>query len=170
MGRQSGDAVDTGGSDGGVRVPEPACDVGEHLQEVGRECVSMGLRENGQEVHALFPHRRLVGGVGGVDTGKEHREGVGFQRPSDGLELGDGDGVGVSVRELGEARENPVLEILRHRGRRGERHCVCVLPLKRVGFSRVGWLCRQYPRQHCRSSFGGCRWVVLGLVGWDFAF
>lgn len=74
MGRKGGDGADAGGSDGGVRVTEPTGDIGEHFDEVGRECVSMGLRECGQQADALFPHRRLVGGVGGVYTGEEYRE------------------------------------------------------------------------------------------------
>lgn len=157
MGGQNGDTVDAGGSDGGIWVPEPARDAGEHLDEVRGEGVSVGLRENRQEVYALFPHRRLVRGVGAVDAREEHREGAGFQGPSDGLQLGGSIGVGVPVRELGEACEHPVLEVLRRRGRGGQRHCVCFCVLNWSGFSRVGRSCRRCLRRYSRSSFGGLR-------------
>lgn len=74
----------------------------------------MILRENCQEVHALFAHRRLVGGVGGVNAGEEGRIVGRFQRPGNGLEFGDGDGVSITVGQFGEAGEDSVLEVLGH--------------------------------------------------------
>ena len=58
-----GDGIDACGSDGGVGVPEPADKIGEHFREEGRESIPVGLRENSEESDALFPDRRLVGGV-----------------------------------------------------------------------------------------------------------
>ena len=57
----------------------------------------------------------FVGGVGGEDRGEERRHGGGVEAQGDGLELGGGEGVGVAVGELGEAREYLLLYALRGR-------------------------------------------------------
>lgn len=111
---QSRDGVHAGGSDRGVRVAEAARDGGEHFGEVRIERVAVSLREDRQEVHALFAHRGLVGRVSGVNAREERRELGRVQGPGDGFEFGRGYGVGVPVGELGEAREDPVLEVLGH--------------------------------------------------------
>lgn len=115
MAGEGGDGVLASGSDGGVRVAEPLGYVVEHFGEVGSERVAVDFGEDGDEVHALLPNRRLVGGIGGVDAGEESGHGVRVEGPGYGLELRRRERVGVSVGELGQAREHLVLEILRGR-------------------------------------------------------
>ena len=74
----------------------------------------MSLRENSQEIHALFPYGRLVGGVGGVNAGEKSLELVRFKSPSNGFEFRRRYRLSITVGELGKARENPVLEIVSH--------------------------------------------------------
>lgn len=59
----------------------------------------------------MLTDRRFFGGVGGREAGEEGGEGFVSQGFSDGLELRGGDGEGVSVGELVEARDYSVLEI-----------------------------------------------------------
>lgn len=74
----------------------------------------MSLRENSQEIHALFPYGRLVGGVGGVNAGEKSLELVRFKSPSNGFEFRRRYRLSITVGELGKARKNPVLEIVSH--------------------------------------------------------
>lgn len=67
-----------------------------------------------QEIHALFPYRRLVGSVGGVNAGEKSLELVRFKSPSNGFEFRRRYRLSITVGELGKARKNPVLEIVSH--------------------------------------------------------
>lgn len=87
MAGERSDGVLAGGSDGGVRVAEPLRDVAEHFGEMRRQRITVGFGEDGDEVDALLANRRLVGGVGGLDAGKEKGYGAQFEGPGDGLEL-----------------------------------------------------------------------------------
>lgn len=111
---ERGDGVDAGGSDRGVRVAEPPGYGGEHFGQVRRESVPVSLRENRQEVNALFPYGRLVGSVGGVNAGEKCLELVRFKSPSNGFKFRRRYRLSITVGELGKARENPVLEIVSH--------------------------------------------------------
>lgn len=102
---------DAGGADGRVRIAEAADDGGEDFREVRGEGVPVVIGEDGDEADALTADGGLVGGVGGRDGGYEGGEGVGGERPGDGLQLRRGGGVGVPIGELVEAREHPVLEV-----------------------------------------------------------
>lgn len=117
MAGEGSDGVLAGGSDGGVRVAEPLGDAGEHFGEVRGQRVAVSFREDGDEVDALSAYRRLVGGVGGLDARKKNGYGCRFEGPGDGLELGSCKRMSVTVGELIQAGEDPVLEVL------GGRHC-----------------------------------------------
>lgn len=64
-------------------------------------------------MHALLADRGFVGGVGGVNAGEEHRNRVRVQATSDGLEFGGSCCLCIAVRELRQAREDPLLCVLR---------------------------------------------------------
>lgn len=68
MRRHGINGVDACGLDGGVRVTESADKVGEYFRREGRHGIPVGLREDSEESDALFADRRLVGGVGLVNT------------------------------------------------------------------------------------------------------
>lgn len=93
----------------------------------------------------MLANRRFVGGIGGVHAGEEHRHGVCVQAPSNVLELGGGEGLGVAVGESGQAREYLPFYVLRRR------HCnsgdAGVLVVEWL-WSR--WWSRLYLRQHRR--------------------
>ena len=111
---ESRDGVHAGGSDRGVRVTEAARDGGEHFREIRIERVSVSLRKDRQEAHALFAHWGLVGRVSGLNAREESGELRRVEGPGDRFEFGHGYGVCVPVGELGKAREDPVLEVLCH--------------------------------------------------------
>lgn len=86
------------------------------------ERVPVGLGEERDEAEGKFPDGGLVGGVGGGDGREEARDGGDRECGSDGLELCGGGRVSVAIGELGDARENPVLQIT-CRLEIGIRHC-----------------------------------------------
>lgn len=72
----------------------------------------------------MLPHGRFVGSVGGLYAGQEGRERRRIQRAGNGVELRNPECVGVTVRQLREADQNPLLQALRRRSRDGgTRHC-----------------------------------------------
>lgn len=157
MAGERSDGVLAGGSDGGVRVAEPLRDVAEHFGEMRRQRITVGFGEDGDEVDALLANRRLVGGVGGLDAGKEKGYGAQFEGPGDGLELRSCERVSVAVGELRQAREDPVLEVLRGR------HCAVLWWMGRV-FSVISG--RVYGS---RGGASGLSSNIAGVDGGDLA-
>ena len=84
----------------------------EDFGEVRREKVFVRFGEDLDEVDAVFSDRRFVGGGCGVNGGEEDREGGCVEALSDGVELGDGDGVSVAVGEFCEGGEDFLFEVL----------------------------------------------------------
>lgn len=74
MRRHSGGCLDTGGSDGGVRVAEAAGKGGHHLRKVRRQSVAVRMRHQSQKANALPPNRRLGRRVRVVEAVQERRD------------------------------------------------------------------------------------------------